>query len=67
MAKLAIFGMSNFKVQSNTAVFLILFIYRVPYFSFFHWITNICRVDKQSVIYRPGHFVYCGGGSKNVH
>ena len=47
--------------QSNTSV-LLLFIYRVPYFSFFHWITYICRVGKKSVIYRPGHFVYCGRG-----
>ena len=29
---------------------------------FLFWITKICRVDKQSVIYRPGHFVYCGRG-----
>ena len=63
MAKLAIFCMSTFKVQSNTAV-LLLFIYRAPDFSVFHWITYICRVDKRNVIYRPGHFVYCEGVRK---
>ena len=60
MAKLPIVGMSTFKVQSNTTVSLS-FIYRVPYFSFFHWITNMSRVDKQSVIHRLGYFMYCGG------
>ena len=72
MANLAIFCMSTFKVQSNTTV-LLSFIYRVPYFSYFHWITYnicnayiICRVDKRSVIYLQGHFVFWGGGGRKM-